>query len=1293
MKQKLIFISTLLILNYFILGADYKINNETDTGFDLKITNNSTFQFQSVTYPDSISTFNIHDSRYKVINNHLEIPFWQYTIAMPTSKKPTVQITDLSYEKIKLNKPLTQDDFNKLKKIPLTKITDIGFLGLTPSCILIVNPILFENNRQEIKFLKSATISINYAENTFTKSAILPEHETTFYQSTFINKNAKYFKTSRKIPLSKIVEYPSGQWIKITITGKKNYQNMDNIYSISYEDLSNIGITEDQIDPNRIYIYSNSMAGRQLSDYEGIPVPENLIENSRTIENSEDNNFGPGNKILFYGRTTSGVDLNSSGYLIFSRNNFSMHNYYWLLIADSPGNPKVMPYIESVSATHNLITTETEVLERQEIESFNILNSGNDWYGKKFPENGTSQQETFTLPTSRSNYQTSIQVRLCGGSEGSSHSFRIYNGSTLLSTASSSDYRVATSSINTTLNSSRNIIKIDYLGNGEAYLDYIECRYSIDLKPENEFLKFTAPRKTAIIKYQLSNINYPDPIIYDISDPLNVKIQNTSFDNDIMEFKANNNNIHRSRYIITNNTKYLKPDNIESIPNPEWTKIRNNEYNADYIIITDESLISAAEDLAKIHNSEVKDGEQLSTLIVTQNQIMREFNGDIKDPNAIRFYLKYAFENYMTPPKYVLLLGDGTFDHRGIESDAGNLIMTYQVYLNQYDYHYYAADSRFTYINGTDKLSDIAIGRIPCRNQEEAKNAIDKIREYLVNPIYGTWRSHITLVADDPLRPESYPVTAHIDDSEGVAESLPKIFSFSKLYLLEYPQTQDASKYGVKKPGATEAILSELEKGTTIINYFGHGSPTQWAQEEALVMGRDLGLIKTGGKLPFWIAGTCTWGKFDEIENQCMPEALVLKEEDGAIAALGATRPTTSSGNKKLIKSIFDKWFLENNIRKLRVGEILQSTISGNTSNNEKYIYFGDPALYLALPYESATFSPLKSDTLKSLENIMVNGKIENLSDFSGEGYIRLFDSDRMVSRPYDNNRRSLSYVLPGQAIFKGLIDISNGEFSSKFFIPKDLNYAGRKGKIQVYGWNQEEKTEVGGVYSNIVFSGSKAVEDSIGPTITVFLDNNKFRDGDIINQSQVFNINIIDEHGINLAGRLGHNINVVFDNNSNWSDILTSNFSYEKDSDTSGYVSLEIPWFFQPGDHSFTLQAWDNANNLSKVTYDFTLSSNEKFALSKVVNYPNPFTKDTDITFYISEPCEITISIYTVNGQLIKKIDNEIISTSGFHFIKWDGKDDFSDNIARGIYFYKIEAKSILTDDKVNHIGKMVKS
>jgi hypothetical protein len=67
--------------------------------------------------------------------------------------------------------------------------------------------------------------------------------------------------------------------------------------------------------------------------------------------------------------------------------------------------------------------------------------------------------------------------------------------------------------------------------------------------------------------------------------------------------------------------------------------------------------------------------------------------------------------------------------------------------------------------------------------------------------------------------------------------------------------------------------------------------------------------------------------------------------------------------------------------------------------------------------------------------------------------------------------------------------------------------------------------------------------------------------------------------------------------------------------------------------------------------------------------NYPNPFNASTSISYSLSKPSDVTISIYDMLGRLIDTINNETQIT-GEHSVIWN-----AGNFASGVYFYKITA------------------
>ena len=118
-----------------------------------------------------------------------------------------------------------------------------------------------------------------------------------------------------------------------------------------------------------------------------------------------------------------------------------------------------------------------------------------------------------------------------------------------------------------------------------------------------------------------------------------------------------------------------------------------------------------------------------------------------------------------------------------------------------------------------------------------------------------------------------------------------------------------------------------------------------------------------------------------------------------------------------------------------------------------------------------------------------------------------------------------------------------------------------------------------------------------------------------------------------------------------------------------------------EDGSHTLTVFVKDSSGNpfnSSQMVYRFNVFNNPD--LLQVYNYPNPFKDKTDFTFEVRgviPPEELKIKIFTVAGRLIKEIVLPGSSLQiGFNRIPWDGLDQDGDEIANGVYFYKIISK-----------------
>ena len=137
---------------------------------------------------------------------------------------------------------------------------------------------------------------------------------------------------------------------------------------------------------------------------------------------------------------------------------------------------------------------------------------------------------------------------------------------------------------------------------------------------------------------------------------------------------------------------------------------------------------------------------------------------------------------------------------------------------------------------------------------------------------------------------------------------------------------------------------------------------------------------------------------------------------------------------------------------------------------------------------------------------------------------------------------------------------------------------------------------------------------------------------------------------------------------------------------DASGYYKIKnVPL----GDYVLVAHRIGCTNSSVNVTVTSEGLKNVNFTLSNAMkakqmkseyklnqNFPNPFNPTTQITYFIPKNGNVNISIYNINGQLVKELVNEF-KTSGEYKVDFDGS-----LIASGVYFYTIRSGEF-TDTK----------
>jgi hypothetical protein len=247
--------------------------------------------------------------------------------------------------------------------------------------------------------------------------------------------------------------------------------------------------------------------------------------------------------------------------------------------------------------------------------------------------------------------------------------------------------------------------------------------------------------------------------------------------------------------------------------------------------------------------------------------------------------------------------------------------------------------------------------------------------------------------------------------------------------------------------------------------------------------------------------------------------------------------------------------------------------------------------------------------------------------------------------------------------------------------VPKDISYDFGKGKISLHA--NSNTTDATGANYDITIGGSSnnSFNDNDGPIIKPFMNDTNFINGGITSANSTLVVDLSDDNGINTSGTsVGHNITAYLDG-SNEPINLNSFFEGASNNYKRGFVKYPLR-NLSPGKHSIKVKAWDVLNNSNTATVDFVVSDGNASDISRVLNYPNPFTDYTEFWFEHNHPGEllyVTVNIYSISGKAVRSIRKSFVSEGSQvrEKVTWDGRDEYGNKIGRGTYIYQIHYKT----------------
>ena len=740
--------------------------------------------------------------------------------------------------------------------------------------------------------------------------------------------------------------------------------------------------------------------------------------------------------------------------------------------------------------------------------------------------------------------------------------------------------------------------------------------------------------------------------------------------------------------------------------------------NIDMVIIVPTSgiLNTQAQRLKTFHEQH----DTMTVKVVPADELYNEFSSGTPDANAYRRYMKMLYDRAETEdemPRYLLLFGDCVWDNRMNISDMStysvdDFLLCYESENSFSDTYCYIDDGFFCLLDdgeGADLLGsdkhDIAVGRIPARNENEAKIMVDKTINYINNENAGAWQNVVMFMGDDGNN------NIHMEDSEDAAQQTEAQQPGMVVRRVMWDAYQrQSSSTGVTYPGATADILQQQSRGALVMDYCGHGSAWQLSHEGVMRLS-DFETATNAG-LPLWITASCNVAPFDGVEDN-IGEASIFNRKGGAIAFYGTTR-TVFVNRNKVINLAFLKYALGytngkpntlGEAQRLAKNELITSG-KDRTANKLQYSLLGDPALALKLPtlsvvvdkingvdISSGTMPTLKAGSVAKVEgHIVRNGAMETA--FNGQMTATVRDSKALVvcKKQEPTADKAFTFYDRTKTLFNGSDSVSNGKFSFSFAVPMDINYTDGQGMINIYAINSARTEIANGSTEQFTLGGTEtAGNDSIGPSIFCYLNSPSFTNGGNVNATPYFVAQISDKDGINTTGNgIGHDLELVIDGDISKTYILNDNFEYDFGSYTSGTTHYAIPEL-PAGQHKLRFRAWDVLNNSSVAELTFNVVRGLEPTLYSVSCTENPASTTTTFIVnhdYTGNNLDVFIDIFDISGRHLWTYSDTGVATAGTYTVDWNLTIDGGEKLQTGVYLYRVR----ISADGSNKVSKAKK-
>lgn len=648
-------------------------------------------------------------------------------------------------------------------------------------------------------------------------------------------------------------------------------------YRVSYQDLVSAGLDPSKISPATLQLFAEGQ------------------EQTILVTGADDNRFDPQDSIEFY---ATGLNLQSTDTRV-----------YWLVSGAQAGKRvKVSSTSASRGEARSFLAT-AELKER--LIYFPLLANGEaeNFFGDVVTSDVVDQTVTVQR-LDRSAPTTRLEVALQGVTNDAHNVGVSINGQSVGSVVFSGRGRgVSTLTIPSSLvQEGANVVSLAATG-GESdasLVDYVRITYLHAAQADADKLALTTSGRLPLTlggftdaRIHVVDVSTPGaPVV--LSGPVTPVGGNFSIT--VQPSSAPNRNL-----IAFTDATMLRPDSITANNPSSW----NRSHTADVVIVAHRDFLGAANNLKALRQSQ---GYRVEVIDV--EDLYDEYSfGDVT-PQAIKGFLSATRSGWATAPRYVVFIGDGSFDPKEYLGSGGRSFVP--VKLLDTEMLETASDDWFVDFSNRD-LPEMAIGRIPVRTSAEALSVVGKIAAYESS----SRGSHSALLVADTPDASSFEST-----SAGVQALLPADFAVQTVYRR---LTGDVV--------GRQQVLAGIDAGPGLVNFVGHGSVAFW--RGGLLTADDAPSLSNGQSLSFFVMSNCLNGYFQDPQLSSLGEALLRSQSGGAVGVWATSGMTDPELQRVLTDEFYRQLFASPQVT---VGEAAMRAKSVVPAElRRSWILLGDP--------------------------------------------------------------------------------------------------------------------------------------------------------------------------------------------------------------------------------------------------------------------------------------------------------------------------------------------------------------